>query len=434
MKLAYVFADWKNPAIGSGAMSVHVQEVCAALQTRGIDVVLLAGLRGGASPLHPDMRVFELGSHRFVRGRLGEKASGMAAPVRHGDGRSAWSPVVLSRDVAQYVFRKGLDFYFYLNAQRIVAQEKPNVIYERYVKLSRLGVLLARRNRIPLVVEFNAPYALEARSLRTHNPMYMWLVSRTESVILRQAQKVIAVSPVVKGWLHDVYDVAEKKISLIPNGADETRFHPDVDGSDKRSQFGLDGSPVIGFLGSFQPWHDLRTLIDASETLVREGSDFTLMLAGDGPGLEAIQNRVAGSDLESRVRFVGRVAPSVVPEVISLMDVAVALQPRSSVEFHGSPIKIFEYMASGKAILASSNESLDSLVTSGEDAILVEPGDTAAVARALKSLLGDPEERRRLGSNARESFLRHYTWNRNVDTLLGLFDEIGGEVDSSTTG
>ena len=85
--------------------------------------------------------------------------------------------------------------------------------------------------------------------------------------------------------------------------------------------------------------------------------------------------------------------------------------------FFGSPTKLFEYMAMGKAIVASDLDQIGSILSSGDDSILFKPGDSDELASAILILSSDPSMRARLGNNARKKAIRDYSWDKHVQAV-----------------
>jgi glycosyltransferase involved in cell wall biosynthesis len=90
--------------------------------------------------------------------------------------------------------------------------------------------------------------------------------------------------------------------------------------------------------------------------------------------------------------------------------------------FFGSPTKLFEYMAMGRAIVASRLDQIGEVLDGDQVAVLVEPGDPGALADALASLLDDPDRRCRLASAARDAAVRHHTWRAHTERIVAALE------------
>jgi glycosyltransferase involved in cell wall biosynthesis len=143
-------------------------------------------------------------------------------------------------------------------------------------------------------------------------------------------------------------------------------------------------------------------------------------LIGDGVARPHAQLRLAGQVRAGRVTFAGRVAFDDLPAWLAAADICVApyVQAPPGSPFVNSPVKVFEYMAAGRAIVASRLGQIAHLLADGASGLLVTPGDGEALARAIRSLAGDPALRRRLGCAARDTAVTGYTWRANAARVV----------------
>jgi glycosyltransferase involved in cell wall biosynthesis len=128
--------------------------------------------------------------------------------------------------------------------------------------------------------------------------------------------------------------------------------------------------------------------------------------------------------IADRVTFTGLVAPGQVPEHLRNADILVLPNPASAISNHAtSPLKLFEYMAAGKPIVASNLPSIGEVLTHEVNALLVAPGDAEALAGAIGNLVADADLRARLGAAARRD-VAEYSWDRRAERLERLFTEV----------
>jgi glycosyltransferase involved in cell wall biosynthesis len=166
----------------------------------------------------------------------------------------------------------------------------------------------------------------------------------------------------------------------------------------------------------------LGILAEALAVLRRGGMDARLVVVGDGPGRESLQADLAARGLSAAAHLIGAVPPEHVPGWLASLDVAVAPYPQLE-RFYFSPLKVYEYMAAGLAVVASRVGQLERLIRHEVNGLLVPPGDAAALAAAMARLAADPALRARLGREARATVLREHTWEavaRHILRLAGL--------------
>lgn len=295
-----------------------------------------------------------------------------------------------------------------------------DLVFERH-GLYRTGVASAcRRLKLPYVLFFDADPIYEQDYVG--DPIRGILRKRAEQTTrycLKIARHVICPSNVIKHQLCQRWGVSETKITVLPNAVDTRRHRPFPESRQEvRALLGIDEeAPVFVFVGTFYRWHDVDTLVKAFSKVIKTLPKSRLVLIGDGNRYEEVRRLVADLDLTERVVFVGRVSNDRIPHFIAAADVAVAPYPKSQDEFWGSPMKLFEYMACGIAIVASGVGQINDLITDGVNGVLVPPGDPEALATALQNLTEDVDFRRRLAYQARKDAVNRHSWEQYVDRV-----------------
>jgi glycosyltransferase involved in cell wall biosynthesis len=129
--------------------------------------------------------------------------------------------------------------------------------------------------------------------------------------------------------------------------------------------------------------------------------------------------------LDSSVQFTGFLPHSQVPYLVSAADVAVAPYTKMEPElFCGSSMKVFEYMASSTAVIASDQGQISEVIQKGVNGLLVPPGDAQALAAALKKLMDDPDLRARLGQQARQDAIKKHSWEHYITRLEQVYESV----------
>ncbi|MEJ5203329.1 MAG: glycosyltransferase family 4 protein [Anaerolineales bacterium] len=308
-----------------------------------------------------------------------------------------------------------------------ISQNLRNVdlLHERN-SMHGFGVALAHQIlKLPYVLSVDADFLFEHDYLGlVHTRLERWIARLTASYNYHSADAITCVSSVMKNYLVAEYKVQEDKIWVIPNGAD-ANFAPDVESSNRtREALGLAGHPVIMFVGGFYPWHGLDLLIDSFRTVVQKMPEVRLVLVGDGETRPMIQEIVRENNISDKVIFTGRVPHKVISNYLYFADILVAPYPRMETPIWHSPMKLFEYMSSGKAIVASRAGQIGEIVEDGQTGLLVEPGDSDETAEAMLRLLSDSSLRERIGRNAKELVNREYTWGKYVERLEAIYQQV----------
>jgi glycosyltransferase involved in cell wall biosynthesis len=266
-------------------------------------------------------------------------------------------------------------------------------LYERLSLHTSAGATAAVRLGIPHLVELNAPLPEEAaRYRRLERPLE---ADELERMVLSSADAVLAVSGPLARYASGR---GATRVEVFPNAVDLERF---PEASSVRE-------PRCVFLGTLRPWHGVETLAESWRLLGREAP--ALLVVGDGPGrgeLEAVGAEV-----------VGAVPHQEVPALLSSASIGLAPYAADAPGYF-SPLKLFEYLAAGLAVVAGSIAGVREVV--GPDhAVLVPPGDPAALAAAVRDLAGNESKRARLGVAGRELVAAQHTWDRRARRILAL--------------
>lgn len=290
---------------------------------------------------------------------------------------------------------------------------QPDVIYERYNLFLLSGLMLKRRLGLPLLLEVNAPLVDERA--RFGGLALPRLARWAEDTVWRGADAVLPVTRVL-GSMISARGVPESRLVVIPNGINEAHFDAAPSPDAAKAALGWDGALVLGFTGFVRDWHGMDRVIrwmatDAAPANAR------LLLVGDGPAradLEALAGELA---LGGRVRFTGVVSRDEVPRHVAAFDIA--LQP--AVVAYASPLKLFEYLALGKAIVAPRLPNIQEVLDDDLNALLFDPEAPGALEATLARLAADAALRERLGEGARASIGRlHLTWDGNAGRVVRL--------------
>lgn len=328
-----------------------------------------------------------------------------------------------------YLFRESLSLSYNAYFSKEVEKELdsiPSFIYQRHGRYVVAGALLSRALRRPLVLEYNGS---EVWISRHWDPARFrpWL-RLCEEISLSAASLITVVSESLRDELIQA-GIQERKILVNPNAVDPDVFHSDCGGTEVRERLGF--SPhqiVVGFIGSFSYWHGIGVLRQAIELLMAKQENteqIRFVLIGDGPLRPEIREALDPYCERGVVVFTGRIAHEQAPSYLDATDILASPHVPNSdgTPFFGSPTKLFEYMAMGKAIVASNLNQLAQVLTDQDSAWLVEPGNATQLAEAILMLSTDAKLRRYLGDNARRSALNHHTWQQNAARVLARIAE-----------
>ena len=202
------------------------------------------------------------------------------------------------------------------------------------------------------------------------------------------------------------------------------KFRPGIGGVAKRRDLGIKETDLLaGFVGTFGPWHGVIELAKAIKK-IPESVPLRFLFVGSG-SLHGEVERLLRAERESgRVIFTGVVEHDSVPVFLDACDILVAphVPLADGSEFFGSPTKLFEYMAMGKAIVASRLGQIGEVLSDHETALLVPPGGVNDLADAMVRLVDSEGMRVRLGENARRAAVEEHTWAHNARRVMDAYE------------
>jgi glycosyltransferase involved in cell wall biosynthesis len=297
------------------------------------------------------------------------------------------------------------------------AAARCDLVYQRHTRFSLAGALVARAAQVPFFLEFNSP----AEFFNPRRTLFSAHLQRCENAGLFSATRVFVVSAAAKELLIE-RGLPEKRVVVNPNGVDLQRFSPGSKESVRRDLGLSEDDVVFGFVGSFMAFHGAAVLAEAFVELARTCSNARLLLVGDGDERARVGTILGDLIHKQRAVMTGRVTPADIPPLLGACDVLVSphIPLPNDAPFFGSPTKLFEYMAAGKAIVASSLGQIADVLDHDQTALLVEPGNPAALLPALKRLVDDRDLRERIGRNA-QAKAREHSWSANAQRVVDTF-------------
>ncbi len=391
MRLLYVAAGIDVP--GSHGGSTHVWEVARGLAQLGHEVHVVA---------HP--------------------------PRDAGRSRRLQQSTVDGVHLRYLDLPKPLSLLGYPGLARLVRRLRPAVVMERYYNLAGSGVLAARRQHIPVLLEVNAlivdPPEVFKRRLddRLGGPLRRWATWQCHA----SARIVTPLASTVPA------PVPRDKIVELPWGANVECFHPEAMQAERdalRRELRLAPErPVVVFAGSFRVWHGVRDFVAAAVRLLEDGAAYVFLMVGDGPERRAAEQ--TATRYPDGFRFAGSIPHEQVPAYLGLASVGVAPFNTAghpalrAAGFFWSPLKIYEYMAMGLPVVTPAIPPLNATIREGVEGALYPEGDVEALAAAIRRVVESPE-RAAMGRRARERVVRDFSWQRHCAELDRIVREIG---------
>ncbi|MEK6299582.1 MAG: glycosyltransferase [Acidobacteriota bacterium] len=421
-----------SPAAAAGGMATHVTGFTTGALDLGHDLEMLASddspatdsrLRvtviNTSSLLAPTRALFELWNNLAFTARALRGARTLASNREISLGAQASPPAPGPRDAKE----AGGD---------ACAPRVRDFIYQRYNRFNWTGVALSLATGLPLALEFNGS---EVWLSENWDPVgLLWLLRRFERLNLNAADQIFVVSEVERRNLLAA-GIEADRIVVNPNGVDVDRFAPGCGGREVRAALGVSDKIVVGFVGTFGPWHGAPVLAE-TVALVSESARCHFLFVGDGEQRSTVERIIDSASKNAVVTFAGRIPHSQVPSYLDACDVFAAPNVRSGdgSEFFGSPTKLFEYMAMARPVIGSRLGQIADVIEDGSNGVLVEPGNAEALARAIEKLAADKELRAKLGYAARRTVIERYTWRHNAARVFDTMLNHGSKEESPSAG
>ena len=383
---------------GRGAEGVHIRGVVKGLRQLGNNVDILS-LPGAEPEAEEENTTTEQVKQEVTK-------------------KSSFSIISdLTKHVPEFVFEVfelAFNLIALIRLRRAVKEKNINLIYERYSLFMFASVWWAKRNNVPIVLEINDSCQVH----RVRSLTFKKLAAKIEGWIFRNATGLVFISTRFKEVAEQAYDdIANSVVS--PNGADLDKFIIDEDaGSILRNKLGIENKVVLGYVGAFVHWHGIDWFVDLVCERLKQTPDLVLLLVGDGVAFEGIKNRVIETGVESQVILPGKVPHHEVSSYLSAMDLGILPDSND----YGSPMKLFEFMAMSKGMIAPDFSPIAEVVKDNETSWLFPAGNRQACVDKVFDIVKNRAVYRQVGSNARAYIENERQWKHNAEQLLSLIN------------
>ncbi len=317
------------------------------------------------------------------------------------------------------------NFQFYKSYKKYFEKIAPDLIYERYCHLHFGCSLIAKRLKIPYILEINSP----PKAMKSHGPTYfIWLVGIIQKWVAKSADAIIVVSNFLRACLIE-RGISMDKIYVLPNGVDRELFNPKNVKSNVRVRYNLKKETIVGYVGSTSKNQRLDFLVESARKIVETIKNIHFLIVGPFTDIDSFEELIKKKQLTRYFTLTGGVPYAKVPGYILAMDICVQVHSNP----HGSPIKIFAYGAMGKAVVAPNFEPIKEVCRHGENILLFESLNTEDFANTIIRFAKDSSLRRRLGDNLKRHISKNYTWTKNAEKILKVYETMSRERGNRRT-
>jgi glycosyltransferase involved in cell wall biosynthesis len=377
--------------LNMGGPTLHVSYLTKGLDERGYETTLVAGQLARGED-----------SMSYAAETLGIDV--VQIPQLHRDLSPVYDPVAVKRLVAEI--------------QRV----RPHIVHTHTAKagaVGRMAALLAGDAKPPVVV-----HTFHGHVLRGYfDPVRTEFFRETEKFLARHTTRLIAVGPEVRDDLVELGVAPAEKFTVIRLGIDlESRVGDGSAGGELRRQFGIPAERfVVGWIGRMTGIKRVPDVLETFKRLLALGVDAQLVLVGDGPERDRLEEQAHELGIQKRTLFAGYQR-----EISGYYDLFDAFLLPSRNE--GTPVVAIESLAARTPVVATRVGGVPDVVRDGIDGYLAEVGDVDALAARLAELARDPELRACMGEAGREHVIPRYRISRLIDDVDALYRELLAET------
>lgn len=370
------------------------------------------GFMGGLNQLGHDIKIFWRGDEPVDSTNISIR-NNMRSLLKKIFSKYIHEPKILLSNVRHIIQEK-----------KIIEKENPDVVISRLSFYIFSSLFLCRKKNIPFIIEADHPPIYENNTFYGKDRFHLSRIAEyIEKQDLLQADAILVLSNILKDYFIGK-GIPEEKMVVIPNGADPDKFAPTHRDPILSSQYNLHKNTVIGWVGSLDgEWSGLGNLIKMAKKVLSIQQNVIFLFVGGGKNKERFEQVFQENGFLERVILPGTIPYKDVPRYFSLMDIAIAPYPQLDF-WYPSSMKVFEYMSSGKAVVASKVGQIKEVIIDGYNGCLFDPDIEDDLTNKVLMLLKSPELCQSIKKQARETILEKYTWKRHAQTIEDIIKKI----------
>ena len=306
-----------------------------------------------------------------------------------------------------------------------IREWRPDVVHAHSPMLVGLPALrAARKYGLPLVYEVRDLWenASVDRGKFAEGSLQYRVAQGAETIVFKRADAVVTICESLKG------EIAPRvgnrgALRVVANGVDSDKFIPREAPLATWEKWKLSGKKVIGYVGTFQPYEGLQTLIEAVREIAREVPEAHVVITGAGGQENELKAFAKEKGLEHLVTFTGRVPHDEVFNIYAMASLMVYPRILTRTTALTTPLKPLEAMAMERAVIVSDVPAMGELVRYGETGFVFRAGDSGDLAKKAIEILKDPARLAQVGKNAREWILKERQWPSLLSQYAGIYEK-----------
>ncbi|MBN3038763.1 MAG: glycosyltransferase family 4 protein [Candidatus Omnitrophica bacterium] len=363
-------------------------------------------------------QVIEIGEHLMRRNhRVEVSVAGIGKYRQKTDLKINYVPTVNIRILRPLVYH--LLSFFHILVTCLVF--KPDIILTYEIFFSFTPLAIAKIIGRPHVLFVNGD--IEDFKIKNYPGPALFFIDTLRKINLKFSTRIITVSEQLKEMICDKYQILSEKIDLVHNGVDITEFKP-MDRNTACKKLGLNADTFhIGFLGGLFSWHGLDCLVRSAPLVLSRYPKTKFIIAGHGPMKEKLISLAEESKVKESFIFTAQVPFDLVPFYINSFDICIVFF-KPVRKNSGNPVKMFEYLACAKPIVASKQGGYGDFVEELQAGQGVDIFNQKEVAQAIISLKENEQLRADMAERARKAAVDKYSWDKVVQMLEDVFSKL----------
>lgn len=300
--------------------------------------------------------------------------------------------------------------YLITRAVQYLREKRPDLVVVAHPSYlcGLVGLFAARLAGLPVLLDYPdawTPLAIETADISPTGATAR-VLAVLERIAARSADRIVSITSGLTGYIRKLG--ARQDVDIVANGADHSRFNTSTDAI--REELGLSpNDKVILYAGRLEMWSGVTELVETIRVVAQADERAHFLFVGDGSAAREFRAEAAAVGLSDRVTFVGFQPFWRMPRIIASVDVAIVPFPHTPTTEFCSPVKLFEYMLMGKAVITTDLPGIRESV--GEDHVMfVDDLSSDQLSRAIVELLRDDERREALAKSGIEHCLRYHTY------------------------
>lgn len=307
-------------------------------------------------------------------------------------------------------------------AIKIIEKEHPSFLHKHHHDFHYGGAWLKKHLDLPFILHVDG---IEYWVKKNWGKLYFsHLLKWAENTELEASDAIIVISDALKKQLVN-YGVQEEKINVVPNGVHPEQFDPNIGDGGLKEKLHLKEKFIITYTGTFGRWHGVEVLAEAVKYIVKLMPNAIVLFVGDGDLRPKIEEIVKKDNVENKIIITGFVPFNMIPHYLSLSNVTVSpCINNEDNEFFNSPVKLFEYMAMAKPIVASNVGQQSLVIDHGINGLLHEEKNPEDLASKIYEIYKNPEFAEKLSKEARKRAIEKHDWKYNAQSIIDIYNKI----------